>query len=62
MQLVDESPWFNNQAYVNTLDKESINEFIRVTHEKYYETLGKDFGSSVPAIFTDERIFKSSKI
>jgi hypothetical protein len=57
LELDQESPWFNNQTYVNTLDKEAIKEFVRVTHDRYYEVLGKDFGKSIPAIFTDEPHF-----
>jgi hypothetical protein len=48
------SPWFNNQTYVNTLDKASIREFIRVTHDAYEKRFKKDFGGVIPAIFTDE--------
>ena len=51
------SPWFNNQTYVNTLDPASIQEFIRITYERYNETIAKDFGGVVPAIFTDEPQF-----
>jgi len=51
------NPWFNDQAYVNTLDKEAINKFIETTHEKYYKELGHEFGKSIPAIFTDEPQF-----
>jgi hypothetical protein len=50
-------PWFNNQAYVDTLNKEAIKKFIEVTHERYYEVLGEEFSKSVPAIFTDEPQF-----
>jgi len=51
------NPWFNNQSYVNTLDPASIQEFIRITYERYNETIAKDFGGIVPAIFTDEPQF-----
>jgi hypothetical protein len=51
------SPWFNNQTYVNTLDKDSIREFIRVTHGAYEERFGEDFGGVIPAVFTDEPQF-----
>lgn len=49
-----ESGWFNNQAYVDTLSKDAIQEFINLTHEKYKEIIGAYFGNAVPAIFTDE--------
>lgn len=55
---VDEkSSWWNNQTYVNTLDKAALDRFIHITHERYYEKVGADFGKSIPAIFTDEPQF-----
>jgi len=51
------SPWFNNQTYVNTLEKTSIQEYIRLTHDAYKKRFGKDFGGVIPAIFTDEPQF-----
>ncbi|MBQ8881875.1 MAG: hypothetical protein IJY70_00575, partial [Clostridia bacterium] len=51
------SGWYNNQTYVDTLDKEAMQEFIRVTYDAYDKAVGKDFGKSVPAIFTDEPQF-----
>ena len=50
-------PWFNNQTYINTLDPAAIRRFIEVTYVRYLETVGKDFGGTVPAIFTDEPQF-----
>lgn len=54
LEISGKTPWFNNQSYVNTLDKKAIDRFIEKTHERYAENLGEDFGASVPAIFTDE--------
>lgn len=50
-------PWFNNQAYVDTLNKKAIDMFIQTTHQKYHDALGQEFSKSVPAIFTDEPQF-----
>lgn len=50
-------PWFNGQNYVDTLDKEAIQKFIEVTHDKYFEEIGSEFSKTVPAIFTDEPQF-----
>ncbi|HHH76664.1 MAG TPA: hypothetical protein ENL03_06540 [Phycisphaerae bacterium] len=36
------------------MNKEAIAEFLRVTYDAYAERYGDDFGSLVPAIFTDE--------
>ncbi|MBQ7224914.1 MAG: hypothetical protein IJX06_05125 [Clostridia bacterium] len=49
--------WYNYQTYVDTLDKEAMQEFIRVTYEAYDKAVGDDFGESIPAIFTDEPQF-----
>jgi hypothetical protein len=52
-----ESPWFNNQTYVDTLSKPAIERFVAITHERYAEVVGQDFGGVIPAIFTDEPQF-----
>ena len=57
ISYADDSTWYNGQSYVDTLSKDAIKNFINITHEKYKENIGKDFGSIVPAIFTDEPQF-----
>lgn len=57
LELSPKSPWFNNESYVNTLDKKAILRFIEVTHEKYLEAVGEAFGDVIPSIFTDEPQF-----
>ncbi len=47
-------PRYNGESYVDTLNKEAIDEFIRITHEKLKEAVGDKFGKSIPSIFTDE--------
>jgi len=54
VKLMEEEAWFEEQAYVDTMNPEAIAEFIRVTHEAYYGYVGKEFGEVVLAIFTDE--------
>ena len=49
-----ENPWFNNQTYINTIDKKAVDKFIEVTHETYYRTLSSEFGKTIPAMFADE--------
>ncbi len=46
--------WYNGGTYVDTLSKPAIEKFVEITHEKYKEAVGEDFGEAVPAIFTDE--------
>lgn len=40
--------------YIDTLNPESTNRFIELTHEKYKSAVGEDFGSTVPGFYTDE--------
>lgn len=57
LEISGDNIWFNNQAYVNTLDEKAIARFLEETHEKYYNKLGDCFGTDIPAIFTDEPQF-----
>ncbi len=59
LEVSGNSAWYNNQAYLNTLDKKAVERFIQVTHEAYYRELGEHFGDTVPAIFTDEPQFST---
>ena len=61
--LLEESPAFEGQTYVDTMNPEAIREFIRMTHETYENWIGEEFGETVQAIFTDEpRIGKHLQI
>lgn len=63
VELLEEEAWFEDQAYVDTMNPEAVREFIRVTHEAYYKNIGEEFGAAVPAIFTDEpRMGKHSQL
>lgn len=57
LEVSGDSAWFNNQAYVNTLDPKAIKYFLEVVHEKYAGKLGAFFGKDIPSIFTDEPQF-----
>lgn len=57
-----ERPWYNNQAYVNTLDKAAIDSFIDITYESYNRTIAEEFDKTVPAIFTDEPQFTHKSV
>lgn len=54
IKIAEPEEWFNNQTYVDTMYKPAIDEFINLTHEKYYEKLGEYFGEIIPSFFTDE--------
>lgn len=46
--------WYNGQTYVDTLKPSAIKDFIKITHERYKEIVGDEFGKTVPSIFSDE--------
>ncbi|CDK29496.1 unnamed protein product [Kuraishia capsulata CBS 1993] len=48
---------FSSSPYVDTLNKDAIDAFIKSTHEKYYAKLGEEFGEAIKSIFTDEPQF-----
>ena len=56
-EIAKDEPRYNGQAYLNTLDPASVQEFIKVTYNAYDKAVGEQFGKRVPAIFTDEPQF-----
>ncbi|MBE5767310.1 MAG: hypothetical protein E7335_09140 [Clostridiales bacterium] len=61
IEQAGESAWFNNQTYVNTLDKKAMQRFIDVTYESYNRTIADEFDKVVPSIFTDEPQFNGKQ-
>ena len=53
LEQPNESGWYNNQTYVNTLDKKAMDRFIEITYEAYNRTIADEFDKTVPSIFTD---------
>ena len=48
------SDWYGGGAYVDTCNPDATRLFIQVTHERYFEEVGGEFGMTIPGIFTDE--------
>ncbi len=40
--------------YIDTMNPEATNRFLEVTHERYKETVGSEFGKTLPGFYTDE--------
>lgn len=57
LQLEEESPWYNGQTYLDTLNKSAVERFVELTYEGYYWHMGEMFGDGIPAVFTDEPQF-----
>ncbi|MDP6379766.1 MAG: glycosyl hydrolase, partial [Phycisphaerae bacterium] len=48
------SSWYNGYTYLDTMNHEAVQKFIEVTHEAYARRSGKEFGKTIPGMFTDE--------
>jgi len=46
--------WYNNTSYPDVFKKSPVNKFIRSTYDAYKNRFGREFGKTVPSIFTDE--------
>lgn len=55
--ISETTPWFNNQSYVDTLNKKAIEDFVEQVYQRYFDAVGDEFSQSVPAVFTDEPQF-----
>ncbi|MDE5590583.1 MAG: hypothetical protein K2J60_15830 [Acetatifactor sp.] len=54
LEISGPSEWFNGEAPPDNLNPECVKRFIALTHEKYFELCGEEFGRTVKGIFTDE--------
>ncbi len=56
------SPWHNNQGYLDTLNPKAVQKFVEVTHKRYAAELSDEFSKTIPAIFTDEPQFSRKQV
>ncbi len=54
VHVEDPTSWFNDQTYLDTMNPDAVKKFLEVTHEAYLKHNGKEFGKTIPGIFTDE--------
>lgn len=54
--------WLGGFAYVDLMRPEVTEAFLQTTYEAYRAKYGEDFGSHIPAIFTDEPAVTGSNI
>ncbi len=45
---------YNFQTNVDLMQKEAISKFIEITHDEYFKRFGKEYGKTIPTIFSDE--------
>ena len=62
LRINEPTSWFNDLTYVDTLNKEAIERFVEVTHERYKETVGDEFDKTIHAIFCDEPQFSRKEV
>ena len=54
VQTAPPSSWFNGRPYADNMNPESVKAFIEICYQPYRERFAKEFGSTIPGIFTDE--------
>ena len=54
IEEMNASTFYNGYTYADTMRRETTEEFIRLTHERYRKACGDSFGKSIKGIFTDE--------
>lgn len=56
--ILTTSVWYkyaNYEAgYIDTFNKDAVDKFLELTHERYKEYVGDEFGKTVMGVFTDE--------
>ncbi len=48
------SEWYNGFAPPDNLNPDAVKTFLTLTHEKYRQRFGQDFGGAIKGFFTDE--------
>lgn len=45
---------YSNSYYIDVLSTATVKEFLRITHQEYFNRFGNEFGKTMPGFFTDE--------
>jgi len=53
--------WWGGESYANLLHPEAVQQFVKLTHGRYREQLGEEFGKRIPGIFTDEPLLTRAR-
>lgn len=53
-EYMREHSFYNDTAYLDTMDPAATENFLRVTHDAYRDACGERLGTSIRGIFTDE--------
>jgi hypothetical protein len=63
VEIVDLPPTtrMHDKPYPDLSNPEVTAAFLRITHERYAEKFGTDFGAAIPGIFTDEPHFNPGR-
>ncbi len=57
METSGTSEWYNHRAPSDTLNPRAVQNFLEITHRKYEQKLGQEFGKTIKGFFTDEPNF-----
>lgn len=56
------NPWYNGFTYLDAVNPKAVRKFIDSTYEPYKQHLGRHFGKTIEAMFTDEPTYGQSMI
>ena len=48
------SGWFNDRPYADNMNPDSVKAFIEICYRPYLKRFSREFGKTIPGIFTDE--------
>lgn len=54
MERSERSEWYNHMAPSDNLNPAAVQEFIKLTHERYRDRFSGEFGKTIRGFFTDE--------
>ncbi|MHC4741207.1 MAG: glycosyl hydrolase [Planctomycetota bacterium] len=54
IEEMEKSSFYNGQTYVDAMNRDATDEYIRLTHEQYVKKCGGRLGKSILGVFTDE--------
>ena len=57
LEICPPTSWYGDRGPLDVLNPQAVANFIRITHEAYRAAVGDHFGTTIPAIFTDEPLF-----
>ena len=53
-ECMERGSFYNGNTYLDTMSRDAVENFLKITHDCYAEKCGDRMGKSIPGVFTDE--------